>query len=62
MFSTNQLIFAAFCTVAFIIIMIISYRKDKKLHKKHFKGSAWILVGFVVFVAILLAVKLYLKD
>ena len=62
MFSTNQLIFAALFVVVFIGVMIVSYRKDKKLHKKHFKGSAWILVGFVVFVAVLLAAKLYLKE
>ncbi|NND88890.1 MAG: hypothetical protein HKM28_06565 [Flavobacteriaceae bacterium] len=62
MFSTNQLIFACFFVVAFVIIMIFSYRKDKKLHRKHFKGSFWILVGFIVFIAVLLAAKLYLKE
>jgi len=62
MLSTGQIIFAICSSIAFIIILIISYRKDKKLHKKQFKGSIWILVGFIVFVLFLFAVKLYLKD
>jgi len=62
MFSTGQLIFAILFAIAFIIIMIFSYRKDKKLHKKHYKGSLWILVGFIVFVFLLLAIKTYLKG
>jgi multisubunit Na+/H+ antiporter MnhB subunit len=62
MLSTGQIIFAICFLIAFIIIMIISYRKDRKLHKKQFKGSVWILVGFIVFVLFLLAVKLYFKD
>jgi len=62
MLSTGQIIFAIIFLIAFIIIMIISYRKDKKLHEKQFKGSVWILVGFIVFVLFLLAVKLYLED
>ncbi len=62
MFSTGQLIFALFFVVAFIIVMIFSYRKDKQLHQKYFKGSKWILVGFILFVLFLLAAKLLLKD
>ena len=60
MLSTGQIIFAICFFVVFVIIMMISYRKDKKLHEKQFKGSVWILVGFIVFVLFLLAVKLYL--
>ena len=62
MFTTGQLIFAILFFVAFVIVMVFMYRKDKKLHKKHYKGSLWILLGFIVFVAVLLAVKLYLKG
>lgn len=62
MFSTGQLIFALFFAIVFIIVMIFSYRKDKKLHKKHYKGSFWILVGFIVFVGLLMAIKTYLKG
>jgi len=62
MFTTNQLIFALFFVVAFVAITIYSYRKDKKRDKGYFKGSFWILVGFLVFVGLLIAVKVYLKG
>nr|WP_203293375.1 hypothetical protein [Luteirhabdus pelagi] len=62
MFSTGQLIFAALFVVAFVIIMIVMYRKDKKLHRKQYKGSVWILVGFIVFVLLLLAAKYFFKQ
>ncbi|MCT8338492.1 hypothetical protein MG296_00360 [Flavobacteriaceae bacterium TK19130] len=62
MFSTGQLIFAALFVVAFVIIMIVMYRKDKKLHRKQYKGSVWILVGFIIFVLLLLAAKYFFKQ
>lgn len=60
MISTGQLIFAILFVIAFIVVMIFSYRSDKKLHKKHYKGSLWILVGFLVFTGILLFLKWFL--
>lgn len=62
MLSTGQLIFAICFVIVFITIMVISYRKDKKLHKKQYKGSVWVLVGFIIFVGLLLAAKLYFVD
>lgn len=62
MLSTGQIIFAICFFVAFVIIMVVSYRRDRKLHQKQYKGTIWILVGFVIFVLLLLAVKLYLRD
>ncbi|MAP54166.1 hypothetical protein [Altibacter sp.] len=62
MFTTNQLIFAVCFFTAFVILMVISYRKDRKLHKKQYKGSLWVLVGFMVFVGLLLLVKSVLKH
>ncbi len=62
MFSTGQLVFAILFFVAFVTVLIFSYRKDKNLHKKYYKGSFWILIGFIVFVLLLLAIKTYLKD
>lgn len=62
MFTTGQLVFAALFFIVFVIIMIYSYRGDKKLHKKYYKGSLWILVGFIVFILFLLFIKSYLKD
>lgn len=62
MFSTGQWIFAGLFFIVFVIIMIFSYRRDKKLHKKHYKGSLWILLGFVVFATLLLLVKSLVKH
>ncbi|TRO63973.1 hypothetical protein [Christiangramia sabulilitoris] len=57
MFSNGQLIFAGLFVIAFIIIMIFSYRKDIKLHQKYYKGSIYVLVGFIVFILILFLIK-----
>jgi hypothetical protein len=61
MISTGQLIFAICFFIAFVIIVFISYRKDKKLHKKYYKGNVWVLVGFITFFLILLAARLFFK-
>ncbi len=57
MFSTNQLIFAGFFVVVFVGVMIYSYRKDKKLHSTFYKGSFWILLGFLAFIGLLFVIK-----
>tara|TARA_R100000935_G_scaffold9625_1_gene19520 strand:+ start:3103 stop:3291 length:189 start_codon:yes stop_codon:yes gene_type:complete len=62
MISTGQLIFAICFFIAFVIIVAISYRKDKKLHRKYYKGNIWVLFGFIVFFLLLLAAKLLLKK
>jgi len=62
MFSQGQMIFAAFFVVCFIAIMIFSYRKDFKLHKQYYKGSMWILLGFLLFVVFLFLIKSLLKE
>jgi hypothetical protein len=62
MFTTGRLIFVIFFVIAFVIFLVMSYRKDKKIHQKYYKGSFWILIGFIVFVGILLALKLWLKP
>jgi len=62
MFSTGQLLFILFFVIAFIAIMIFSYRKDAKLHKREYKGSKWVLIGFISFVVILFAIKTILKK
>ena len=62
MFSTGQLSFAIFFVIAFIAIIIYSYRKDLALHKKYYKGSYRVLLGFLVFIALLVAAKFALKS
>ncbi len=62
MFSKGQLIFAILFALTFIGVLIYSYRKDVKLHRFHFKGSGKVVVGFIVFIALLFLIKLYLKN
>lgn len=62
MFSTGQMIFGILFAIAFIGIMIVSYRKDKKLHHKHYKGSIWILVSFIAFIIFLFFLKGWLTK
>lgn len=62
MFSTGQLIFAGLFLVAFVAIIIISYQKDKKLHKKNYQGIKWVGLFFTLFIVILILIKYFLKN
>ncbi len=62
MFSTGQLIFASLFAIGFITIMVFSYKKDKKLHSKNYKGVKWIVAAFIVFIIILFCMKYLLKN
>lgn len=60
MFTQGQYFFAGFFVVAFFILIVISYRKDLKLHKKYYKGSLYVLVGFLLFIGLLFVIKKFL--
>ncbi|MCR9225924.1 MAG: hypothetical protein NXH90_00685 [Flavobacteriaceae bacterium] len=62
MFTTGQVIFAALFFIVFVAIIASSYRKDKKLHKKNYKGVIWILASFITFILILFLIKYFLKN
>ncbi len=62
MFSTGQLIFAAIFVVAFVFIIAFSYRKDKNIHRKHYRGSLLVLVVFLLFIALLFVLKSVLNK
>jgi len=57
MFSFGQLIFAGFFVVAFILVVTLSYRTDKKLQPNYFKGSYKILIGFFIAFSTLVLIK-----
>lgn len=57
MFSKGQWLFAILFFIAFVIVIVYSYLKDKKLHKKYYKGARWVLIGFLLFVITLFAIK-----
>ncbi|WP_264538464.1 hypothetical protein [Flavobacterium sp. N1736] len=61
MFSQGQLIFAVCFFIAFVIVMIFAYRKDLALHKIFYKGNYKVLIGFLLFIAILFCIKIFFK-
>jgi cytochrome bd-type quinol oxidase subunit 1 len=62
MFTTGQWVFAAVFFVCFVIAAYFSYGKDKALHKREYKGSYKILIGFLIFVALLFVIKFVRKH
>lgn len=57
MFSKGQLIFAIGFVIAFTLFIVWSYRKDRKKNPTYFKGSFWVLISFLVFIALLVLLK-----
>ena len=57
MFSNSQLLFGVIFFVPFIIIVSYSYKKDLKKLNGSYKGIKWVIIGFVLFVGILLVLK-----
>lgn len=62
MFSTGQMVFAIGFAIVFAIIIILSYKKDRKQHQKNFKGVTWIGIFFALFIISLLCTKYLLKE
>jgi hypothetical protein len=62
MFTTGQWTFAALFFVAFVITAYFAYGKDKALHQKVYKGSYKILIGFLIFIALLFVIKIVTKH
>ena len=61
MFSKGQLIFALLFFISFVVAMVISYRKDLKIHEKYYKGNFKVLIGFFVFIVLLFVIKIVFK-
>ena len=62
MFSFGQLIFGICFFVVFVMIVIFSYKADKKQQPQYFKGSYKILIGFLIAFCLLLLVKFITKQ
>jgi cbb3-type cytochrome oxidase subunit 3 len=62
MFTTGQIYFAIFFIIVFVAAMIYVYRKDFLQHKRYYKGSYKVLIGFLAFIALLFFIKFYLKE
>nr|WP_298955683.1 hypothetical protein [uncultured Nonlabens sp.] len=62
MFSTGQINFGIGFFIVFVVIISFMYLKDKKLHNKNYKGVFWILIGFIAFILLLVAIKFGLQK
>jgi len=62
MFSKGQLIFAILFAISFALVIIFTYKKDKKLHSKNYKGVKWVGIIFAIFIIILFIIKYLLKN
>ena len=62
MFSKGQVIFAILFIIVFCFLIVRAYRKDKKFHRKNFKGVRWVALSFAAFVIILFVIKYVLKN
>ena len=60
MFSQGQLTFGILFAIVFIGVIIYAYRKDFNLHQKYYKGSLWVLLAFICFIAGIAAIKFIL--
>jgi len=61
-FSTGQFIFGVLFLVVFVSIIIMQYRKDKKLHLKNYRDVKWVLITFIIFLILLFVIKHFLKN
>ena len=55
------MIFAGLFLLAFIGASIYVYRKDAGLHQRFYKGSWQVLIGFLIFIALLFVIKFTMK-
>jgi preprotein translocase subunit YajC len=59
-FTTGRIIFMIFFLVAFISLMIYSYRKDLKNHKRYYKDSGKkVLIYGGLIVIIFMAIRFF---
>lgn len=62
MFSKGQLIFALLFAVVFAVVIARTYKKDKKLHARNYKGVKWIGILFIIFILLLFYIKHLLNN
>lgn len=62
MFTTGQIYFAIFFIIAFVITMILVYRKDLKVLKPFYNKTYTIFIGFMIFIGLLFLIKFLMKD
>jgi preprotein translocase subunit YajC len=59
-FTTGRILFMIFFIIAFIALMIYSYRKDLKNHKRYYKGAGKkVLIYGGLIVVIFMAIRFF---
>ncbi len=49
MFTTGKVVFIIVFLIAFIAMLIYSYRKEYKTLRIHYKKTYWVLIGLITF-------------
>lgn len=63
MFTPGRIVFASLFVIAFIILMIYSYKKDAKNNNKHYKnGATYVAIGIITVIAFLFISKFLIKG
>jgi len=62
MFSKGQQLFALLFIIAFIAVLIWSYRKDLKLHKIYYKNVWVVALGIILVITLFAAITFYLHE
>ena len=57
MFSNGQLLFGLIFFISFIILVTYSYKRDLKKLNGSYKGIKWVIIGFIMFVSMLVILK-----
>jgi len=57
MFSNGQLLFGLIFFISFIILVTYSYKKDLKKLNGSYKEIKWVIIGFIMFVSMLVILK-----
>lgn len=62
MFTPGRIIFASLFVIAFLAMMIFSYKKDAKNNKTHYQnGAKYVATGIVVVIGLLFLSKYLVK-
>ena len=57
MFSNGQLLFGLIFFISFIIVVTYSYKRDLKKLNGSYKGIKLVIIGFIIFVSMLVILK-----
>jgi len=62
MFTTGRIIFIIFFVLAFVILMILSYRKDAKNHQQFYKNAGKKVAIYGTLVIIIFVILRYFTS